>query len=33
VADQPIDGFGQITNIYTYASGDTIQAYNALTRP
>lgn len=33
VSNQPIDGFGQITNINTYASGDTIQAYSALSRP
>jgi len=32
-SNQPIDGFGQITNINTYASGDTIHAYNALPRP
>ena len=31
-SNQAIDGFGQITNITTY-SGDTIMAYNAVTRP
>jgi hypothetical protein len=31
-ADQPIDGFGQITN-YANASGDSIMAYNAITHP
>jgi hypothetical protein len=31
-SNQPIDGFGQITNIDSYA-GDTIMAYSGVTRP
>lgn len=32
ISDQPIDGFGQITNVFN-TSGDWIMAYNAITHP